>query len=311
MWSQDNWLSPTGANLAIRQMAAIKSKPTKGIIQINHGMAEHCQRYERFAKALSKAGYHTIAHDHRGHGFTKANDAPQGVFSSKDGLNKVIEDIYFINSKLRQQYTGVPIILFGHSMGTILGLNYCIDHSDTIEAAALWNSGVDSGALLFIYSSLLKIERALKGSDVPSTIAQKLTFEDWNKKFAPNRTEFDWLSRDNEEVDKYVDDPLCGFPVSIGLWLNILTAIKTAADNSQLAKIDNHLPMHLQAGAVDPCSDKGNAVHRLYDRLLNQGNKDVTFNLLADTRHESLNEINRDETTKGFIQWLDARFANK
>ena len=304
-------LSPTGANLCLYQMFAKISPKTdiKGVVHINHGMAEYGARYQRFANSLVENGYHVIAQDHRGHGNTRAEDAPLGVFSNKNGLQKAIDDIAHVNSYTRDKYPDLPIILFGHSMGTILGFNYCLHHPDTINATALWNTGFDTGLLTIIFKFLLKIERFFKGSDVSSSFAQKITFEDWNKKFAPNRTPFDWLSRDEFQVDKYVADPLCGFSVSIGLWLNVLEAINFAADDANLAPLPKSLPFHLCAGSVDPCSNKGEAVAQFSDRLQKAGLQNVTFQLLPDTRHESLNEINRDETIANFITWLDANFV--
>lgn len=299
--------SPSGAELQLYQLAT-KDKP-KAVVHLNHGMCEHIGRYERFATHLAQNGYHVIAHDHRGHGLTTANDAPLGTFAKSDGLAKVIADIDAVNAKASALYPDLPIIYFGHSMGAILGLNYCIKHSDKIAASALWNSGVDGGFLLAVYNMLLKAERMFKGSDVPSQIAKKLAFEDWNKKFKPNRTESDWLSRDEAEVDKYIADPLCGFDASNSLWSDLLKGIKTGADNTQLAKIRRDLPMHLLAGGKDPCSDNGKGVERLYERLKKQGMKDLTFKLHPDNRHEALHELNRDEVMQEFVEWLNERFG--
>ena len=243
-------VSATGANLALRHLPA--DGKAKASIHINHGMAEHSARYERFAVALSHAGYNVYAHDHRGHGYTNAPDAPQGIFAGKDGLNKALGDIDFVNQHIRLNHPDLPIVYFGHSMGGILGVNYCIEHSDKVDAAVLWNFNVDGGFLVSLLAGLIKIERALKGSDVPSLLAMKLTFADWNSKFKPNRTEFDWLSRDEAEVDKYIADPLCGFPVSVGLWLNVIDAIQTASSNVHLAKIRKDLPLSIDVTRTLP-----------------------------------------------------------
>ncbi len=297
--------SPSGARLATRISPA--GKKAKAIVHINHGMAEHCARYERFAKALNKAGFHVIAQDHRGHGETTAEQAPLGIFAPKDGLDKVLEDCRFVNSHARELWPDLPVVWFGHSMGSILGIAYAMRHSETLDAAAFWNSGVDGGVLLVVLRLILKTERMLKGSDVPSGLTQKLTFETWNKAFAPNRTEFDWLSRDEAEVDKYVDDPLCGFDVSTGLWLDLSGAIKQGANDRELANIRNDLPIYLVAGSEDPCTDKGKAMERLEARLNKTGVKDVTLTVYPDNRHETLNELNRDEATAAFIEWLGER----
>ena len=296
--------SPTGAKLAVYSMQD-KGKKPKGVIHINHGMAEHAARYERFAKALSKVGYHVYAHDHRGHGKTTADDAPLGVFSNKEGWSKTIADVHAVNSHIKSKHKNLPIILFGHSMGANIGLNYCIHYSDSIDAAILCNSGVANPAILLLLTTLIKIERMFKGSDVPCMIAQKLTFEDWNKKLAPNRTGFDWLSRDEAEVDKYVADPLCGFPVSSGLWLDVLKGIADGGSIEELVKIRKSLPMFILAGQKDPATENGKAVERLSKKLQNAGIQNLETSVLTDTRHESLNEINRDETTATLIKWLN------
>ena len=189
-------------------------------------------------------------------------------------------------------------------MGSILAFNYILRHPDTVQGAALWNAGVDTGALAAISSAMLKIQRMFKGSDVPSGLAKKLSFETWNKQFAPNRTDCDWLSRDEAEVDKYVSDPLCGFEITIGMWLDVLEGVYFAADDQNLKKLSKDMPIHLQAGTNDPCTEDGKTVANIEKRMKSAGMTNVNFNLLEDTRHESLNELNRDVVTSDFIKWL-------
>ncbi len=306
-FSKDTLESPTGAKLALYAWDNVKN--TKGVVHINHGMSEHSARYDRFATALNAAGYMVYAHDHRGHGKTTAPDAHQGLFARTDGAAKVIADVNAVNSHLRETFNTLPIILFGHSMGAIIGITYCIQHSRRIDGAALWNSGVDGGALLFVYRTLLAIERMFKGSDVPSAVARKLTFETWNKEFKPNRTEYHWLSRDEAEVDKYIADPLCGFDTCNGLWRDLTDMIKAASSDYELKKIRGDLPFNLVAGGKDPCSVHGKAVERLANRLRALNVSDVTCAIHPDNRHETLNELNRDQATADFIKWLDERFT--
>ena len=299
--------SPTGAELAVRQL--LPTGAPKAIVQINHGMAEHGERYSRFAKALADAGYGAYAHDHRGHGYTKTPDDAQGIFKRKGGWQAVIDDVHHVNTTITNAHPDVPIICFGHSMGSIIAFNYILHHPQSVQGAALWNAGVDKGALSALFKFILKTQRMFKGSDVPSGIAKSLTFEAWNKKFAPNRTDFDWLSHDEAEVDKYIADPLCGFDVSIGLWLDVLEGIYFAADNNNLTHLPKDLPIHLQAGDQDPGPENGKSVEKIERRMKASGMSDVIFELLKDTRHESLNEVNRDHTTASFIKWLNERFG--
>jgi alpha-beta hydrolase superfamily lysophospholipase len=308
-WSHSPLESPTGAS--VRLYSILAEGDVRGVVQINHGLGEHAARYQRFAEALSKSGYHVYAHDHRGHGATTAGDAPIGVFSNKDGWAKMIDDVHAVNQHIHAQHPDLPIIIFGHSMGSIVAFNYTLRHGDTVNAMVCWNAGFPTGALPVVGSIILKIERMFKGSDVPSGITRKLTFDAWNAEFKPNRTGFDWLSRDEAEVDKYVADPLCGFPISVGMWLDVMAGVTFAADDGNLSRFRKDMPVHLQAGADDPCSERGKGVEEINQRLGKAGMSDVSYNLLENTRHESLNEINRDQTTIDFIAWLDQRFGQR
>ena len=303
MFKSEKVTSTTGAKLRL-YVAEIDDKKAKGIVQINHGMAEHGARYERFCAFLNANGYHAYVHDQRGHGHTKAADAHTGVFAKRDGWQKVLEDVAFVNAHIRDKHPDLPVVCFGHSMGSTIALSYAQKHPETIDALAVWN-GSETGFAPAFLRQLLKVERMFKGSDVPSLLARKLTFEDWNNKFKPNRTEFDWLSHDEAEVDKYVSDPLCGFPVSIGLWIDLLTALAQTANAEAIARIPTDLPINLQAGGDDPCSSNGMAATKLGDILRKSGKTNISSRVLADTRHECLNEINRDETMKSFTDWLD------
>lgn len=302
---QQEALFHNGAEIVLRWMMP---KNPKAVVQINHGMAEHGLRYERFAQALFAAGYGVFVHDTRGHGGTNAAGSALGHFASEHGLDLVLGDLSGVNSLIRSRHSGVPLVCFGHSMGAILGLNYVLRNPDRVDALVFWNSNVEAGLLVKIMALLLKAQRYMKGGSAVSGLAQAASFGLWNKAFKPNRTAFDWLSRDEAEVDKYVADPLCGFDVSIALWQDVIEAVTYAASDTNLANLPRDMPVHLLTGARDPCTENGRLVGKLADRLNATGVEDVTFGLLPETRHESLNELNRDETTAGFIAWLDGRF---
>lgn len=299
--------SSTGAVLKLHQCQPVGAP--RAIIQINHGMAEHSARYERFAVFLASRGYATFAHDHRGHGHTTAQGSPLGVFAAKDGMALVLGDVSAVVAHARGLYPSAPVVMFGHSMGAIIALNHAHQYPAMSDAAAFWNTSFDTPFLLSVFIAILKAERMLKGSDVPSAIANGLTFDAWNKQFAPNRTAFDWLSRDEAQVDAYVADPLCGFAVSIGLWLEVLGSIKRSADPQAIARMPKSMPVSIVAGAMDPSSLQGEAMLRLASRLRAAGMSDVTTKVWPQTRHEGLNEINRDVIMADFANWLDARFA--
>ncbi|MFT5004798.1 MAG: alpha-beta hydrolase superfamily lysophospholipase [Paracoccaceae bacterium] len=299
--------SPTGAKINLYSM--MPTGRVKAVVQINHGMAEHAARYVRFAVALTAAGFAVFAHDHRGHGATKAPDAPLGVFGAKNGFDLVIEDVLAVNSFIKDRDPETPVICFGHSMGSIIALNFAMQYPHKVAGLACWNAGVETGALAAASKFILGSEKLFRGRNSASKIAGKLTFAAWNNEFKPNRTDFDWLSRDSAEVDKYVADPLCGFPVSIGLWLDLLHGVYFGAEDRNLKALARALPVNILGGGNDPCSNRADDMEHLATRMRNAGMTDVSDVKLADTRHESLNEVNRDQTTANFITWLEKRFA--
>ena len=299
--------SPTGATLNLYTRRA--NTDARGVIQINHGLAEHAARYGRFADALAAHGFHTYAHDHRGHGYTKAPDAPQGVFGEPDGRAKVIADIDCVHDLIARENPGLPVIVFGHSMGGIVTLNYVLRHSLRVKAAAVWNANFSAGLLGRAAQVLLAFERFRLGSDVPSRIVPKLTFEDWARKIPNARTGFDWLSRDTAEVDEYVADPLCGWNASVSLWGDIFGFVFYGADDANFSAVRKDLPFNLVGGAEDPSTFGGKAVTNLALRMRRMGFSSVVSTIYPETRHESLNELNRNMITEDFAGWAKAVVA--
>ena len=293
--------SPTGATLNLYSLEA-QGTP-RGVVQINHGLAEHAERYGRFMQALAQAGFHSCAHDHRGHGATTAPDAPLGRFAGQDGAAKVIADVKAVHDHIAGVHPGLPVIAFGHSMGGLIALNFALAHSSLIAGLAVWNANFSAGLLGRLGQALLKWERFRLGSDVPSRILPKLTFQDWARKVPDARTDFDWLSRDTAEVDKYVADPLCGWDASVSMWQDVFDFIFAGANDANFSAIRRDLPVFLLGGKKDPATDGGKAVADLGKRKAAMGFSAVTSTILPDTRHESLNEINREETTAHFIEW--------
>lgn len=279
----------------------------RGVVQINHGLAEHGGRYEPFARYLASRGYHSFVHDTRGHGQTTAPDTVPREFARKDGDRKVITDIDAVHDLIAATHPGLPVICFGHSLGGTLALNYAETHPERIAALAVWNANVTAGAMGKVAMAVLAAETMFLGSDVPSRILPKLTFQTWGKSVAGARTEFDWLSRDPAEVDAYITDPECGWDATVSMWKDIFRLFETAA--AGLGKLPTTLPVHLLGGRADPATENGRAVERLAARMRAKGMRDVTLSLLENTRHESLNDINRAETMAAFTDWADGAVA--
>jgi alpha-beta hydrolase superfamily lysophospholipase len=300
--------SPTGATLAVRHVPAMATP--RAVVQINHGLAEHAARYQRFARFLAARGYHVYVHDHRGHGATRAPDSIPGAFASRDGASKVIADVAAIHALIGERHPGLPVVTFGHSMGGLIALNFAETHPAASAALAVWNSNFNAGLAGRAGQAALRLEAFFKGSDTPSTILPKLTFQTWANAMPDRRTDFDWLSRDPLEVDLYVVDPLSGWDATVSMWQDVFHLIYAGADAANPAKLPKALPIHLIGGAEDPATDKGEAVNWLAEQMQKSGLSDVTVEILAGTRHETLNEINRDQSMDSFAAWLDSRIAD-
>ena len=302
----ETFISSTGAKLNLYSLLPIKD--TKAIIHIAHGMVEHANRYSRFANELCKSGYAVYSHDIRGHGQTEAKDAPQGVLAKSNGFQVILKDQNDVMKLIKERHPNKLIVCFGHSLGSIINLNFAIRYPEMVNGLACWNSGIETGILPRASRIILSIESFFRDPNLPSLIAWKLSFGAWNAKFKPNRTDFDWLSQDKNEVDLYVNDPLCGFEASISMWRDILDGVFFAGNKKNLRKLEKKLPVHIVGGGSDPCTNNGKDMKKLANKLKNNGLTEVKCIILEDTRHESLNEINRDFTTKEFINWLDSRF---
>jgi alpha-beta hydrolase superfamily lysophospholipase len=299
--SQRELSSPTGASLNL-YITRPHGRP-RGVVQINHGLAEHAARYGRFARFLAGHGFATYAHDHRGHGLTTAPDAPLGSFGKKPAVETLIADVAAVHDLIEAEHPGLPVIVFGHSMGALIAVDFVQKHHDRVAGAAVWNGNFSSGLSGRLAQALLAWERFRLGSDVPSRLLPKLTFRDWARKVTDGRTPFDWLSRDHAEVDAYVADPLCGFDASVGMWKGVFDLIFAGAADGRLAGIRRDLPFNIVGGARDPATNFGKATEHLAARLRALGFSQVVAKLYAQTRHETLNELNRDIAMEDFAQW--------
>lgn len=297
-------VASTGAtlNLHVRDTG---TRP-RAVVQINHGLAEHAARYGRFADALADRGIASVVHDHRGHGRTTAPDAPSRMFSADgDGAAKVVADVLSVHDHIAERWPGVPVIVFGHSMGGLIALNALFSASHRVAGAAVWNANFSAGLLGRLGQGLLAWERFRLGSDVPSRIVPKLTFQAWARQVPQARTPFDWLSRDPAEVDAYIADPLCGWDASVSMWQDVFRMIFAGADDTNLARIRRDLPISIVGGEKDPATDGGKATEHLARRMRAAGFSKLTSRVYAGTRHESLNEVNRDQVTADFVAWVE------
>lgn len=283
--------------------------PLKAVILLSHGMAEHSGRYARLAQALCTEGYGVYALDQRGHGKT-AEHGVLGHFADKDGWLKVVGDLASLNQHIGQHHPGVPIVLLGHSMGSYIAQAYLLHHSASLHAAVLSGSNFQPVALYRVARLIARFERWRQGPTGRSALIEWLSFGSFNKPFKPHRTRFDWLSRDPDEVDKYVHDPLCGYRCTNQLWIDLLGGLQQISKASNLAEIDPGLPLLVIGGECDPVSE-GKRLKALADALRGAGNQCMQLNIYLQARHELFNESNRDEVTADLLKWLAEALSHR
>lgn len=275
----------------------------RALMHIFHGLGEHAARYDRFARESVAHGYVVVAHNHRGHG---EDCAPNGLghYADDNGWNRVINDALQVQQDLIRRFPGLPLILFGHSMGSHIAQSFVMRHPEHVSALVLSGSTWPNRLQLRMGQFLATVAVWINGSQEKSALLNKMSFGDFNKRFSPNRTEFDWLSRDPLEVDKYVADPMCGAPSSNQLWKDLLGGMLEISTAKAVAKIPD-LPVLILGGTLDPVGG-ASRLTALADAYRANGHSRVTLSVYPDGRHEMLNETNRDAVTKDIHEWCDS-----
>jgi alpha-beta hydrolase superfamily lysophospholipase len=259
------------------------------------------RRYARLASALNAADYGVYAFDLRGHGKACA-PADLGHFAEADGWAKCVGDLWTFNRLIAAAQPDVPTVLLGHSMGSFLARQFVAARSDALAGAVYSGSNGKPPAIAALGRLIARLERLRLGKRGRSALLNRMMFGDFNKPFAPARTEFDWLSRDEAEVDAYVADPFCGFPFTTQLAVDLLDALPFLSSRASLAPIRKDLPIYVFSGERDPV---GANIESLIADLKAAGFTRLTTRIYPGARHETLNETNRDEVTHDLIAWLD------
>lgn len=293
--------APDGVELFVYRW--LPAGTPRAVVQIAHGLAEHAGRYSHLADSLTRAGYAVYANDHRGHGHTAQSVEELGSFGGSDGWNKCVDDLRLANRLIASEQPGTRIALLGHSMGSSLALSFLCKYSGAISGAVL--SGASGQPTFPAHAGRLitRLEKLRLGRHGRSPLVHKLTFGEFNKRFAPERTGFDWLSRDPDEVDKYVADPLCGFHSSVQLWIDLLDGWVKAMSRGRTL-IPKNLPILVISGRRDPVSAGCRQIQAMLKAWSDAGLNNVEHKFYPEARHELFNEINREEVTQDLLEWL-------
>ena len=291
---KDSFVDSQGVEVFSRSW--LIESPT-GIVAIAHGASEHSGRYGRFARALNDAGYSVVAIDHRGHGRTAAG-ADRAVMGVGGG-EAVIDDLHMLIEQTRSAAGGQsPVYLFGHSLGSLIAFAYLVRYSEGLAGGVLCGVAADLDGVADLGALLAGFDTPeLRDESAASILAAN------NASFEPARTPYDWLSRDEAEVDLYASDPLCGdaHPLTFGYLIDVFGVVAPAVERIG----DIACPVMVIAGGQDPAAGMGEFA-RIAAAALGRAGVETDLTIYEDARHELLNELNRDEVTVDILEWMRA-----
>lgn len=304
---QDFYFQSSTGRTSIHALKCVPDGKPRAVVQIAHGIAEHIDRYRPFMEFLADNGFVAAGNDHLGHGKSIRVPEEQGFFAEKDGWWRVVDDMDKLHDIMSNEYPELPYVLFGHSMGSFLTRTYLIKHPDKYDGVILSGTGHQSPALVLGGNAAASVMAKLNGAMGDGTKLDSLAFGSYLSKIENPRTKFDWLSRDAEQVDKYIADPLCGFVGKIGLYRDMMQGIKFITDKKNIAQMNKEKPVYFMSGDGDPVGDYGKGVERAYKAFCDAGLHDVFMRLYPGGRHEMLNETNKEQVYQDILNWLNEK----
>lgn len=297
----------------VHKIRAIKWIPETenyvGIFQIVHGMAEHIERYDDFARFLAEKGFLVVGSDHLGHGKSIADASDYGHFTKNDAVTVIVRDIHRLKKITQEQNPGKLYFILGHSMGSFMMRNYLCRYGKGIDGAILTGTGSQPVATLKAGKALISTIALFHGWKYASPFANKLLNGHDNDAIPNPRTAYDWLSQDDKEVDKYIADELCGFPFTLNGLVTIVDAIDNLRKKDYLDKMPRDLPIAFFSGDKDPVGHWGADVPLIVKQFQDMGMKNVFLKMYPEDRHEILNEINRREVYEDIYGWLEKQLT--
>lgn len=277
----------------------------RAVLQIVHGMAEHIARYNEFARFLCDNGIAVIGHSHLGHGLTAKDESELGFIADRKGWEHLVKDVHIIRGYAQKLFPGLPHVILGHSMGSFVVRTYITrPEADGLAGAVISGTGNQPAALAGAGKFIAGIIRIFKGKRHRSALLNGMSFGSYNKAFEPTRTESDWLSKNEENVDQYVADPMCGFCFTVKGFCDLFDGLKYICKPKNIAKVSKSLPCLFIAGEKDPVGNNGAGVTQVVRMFRSAGIADASAVLYPNDRHEVLNETDRQSVYKevyGFV----------
>jgi len=288
--------SATGtADIYIQSLSPENTNDIIGVIQIIHGMAEHSDRYLDVAEYLCTRGFAVVLYDHAGHGKSIKTNDDLGFFCKENGFIKIVEDANQVTKLAKEKFPDKKLILWGHSMGSFVTRSYISKYAEDVDGAVICgtsgkNPAADIGIMLA--NAVAKI----KGARYRSKFIDSMAFGTYNKKFDGN-TGFEWLSKNEENIKKYVADEKCGYLFSASAFADLFSLLKEVSSDECFDKTPKNLPLYLIAGDMDPVGNYGKGVKEVYERYKATVHN-VQIKLYPSLRHEIHNELEKEEIYK-------------
>ena len=264
----------------------------RAVLQLSHGMVEFIDRYKPLAENLAARGILVTGNDHLGHGGSIRTKEDYGYFGEPDGNRAVLEDLHAVTTLTKQLYPGVPNFLLGHSMGSFIAREFAAAYGNSLTAVVFMGTSAGiSTAMWKAERTYLNMLKKAKGARAKIPSLEKIATGPYNKKFKPNRTNYDWVTSKEEEVDRFVNDPLCGFPLTVQGYIDLGTLLYAINTDQWYRRVPKALPILLISGENDPVGDMGKGVRRVFDKL-NKTGHDVKLTLYPRIRHALITEMN-------------------
>lgn len=299
---KDSFIINVSSDLDLHCLHWQPDNPPKGVVQLVHGMAEHIGKYHAFAAFLTDHGFAVIGHDHPGHG--KSVIGQLGLVPTKDAFHTLVNGTHRVHQTIQKKYPELPLFVFGHSMGSFI-TQRMMQLYPIRPSGIIYSGSNGKPPLLLNFGILLsKLLKLVKGPNKKSPLIDHLTFGEYRNAFKPNRTRFDWLTRDEDVVDRYVEDPACGFLYPISFYHDLFLGLRTLHNHKPFPGYSKSIPILLISGDQDPVSDMGKGVPKLKSLLQKSGAESVDMQLYPGGRHEMLHELNREKVMDDILEWV-------
>ena len=275
----------------------------KGVIQISHGMCEYIDKYDDFAEYMLNQGFIVAGHDHIGHGDSVNKSEDKGFFASKDGYKNLIEDLRKVTEIVKKAFPDKPFYLLGPSMGSLIARCYVAKYGNEINGLILCGT-IGPQPLVKAGIKMANFIAEKKGERYRSKKIYDLSLDFANVKFLHVKTRYDWVSSDEDDVKRHMEDKRANFIFTVKGFSDLFHLVNLANSEMVIKTIPKSLPIIFMSGDKDPIGENGTGVMKAVKLYKNMGITNVRIKLYPNKRHELLKESNKIEVFEDISKWI-------